>query len=403
MRFEASVPLYGGYVLSRREGVVFLKGALPGEVVEAEITEKKRDYSVAEVREVLEPSADRVSPACGVYGICGGCHYQHISYSGQVRVKEAVLRDVLKRIGKIEVNLDSSIVSEPWHYRKRVQFKVSKEGAVGFYRPLSHDVVQLKTCMLLSPELNVVLSRLKNSCLPVGVKELLLQCGDVLAARLYGKEVALDNAKADLGRAGVSVVPATGEGNNGDVGRMCLDLCGYHYMVTPGSFFQSNWSVNRKLVSVVASLVSALAPRRVLDLYAGAGNFSIPLSKYSAEVVAVEENPVSYGDAMENIRINGLENIKFHNRKVESLNIRGHVDVVVVDPPRTGISKGVMKKLQAVMPRWIFYISCNPATFARDLNRLSDIYDLESVRLVDMFPQTYHIETLGVLRSGQEK
>jgi len=399
MRLEALIPLYGGYTLCRDDGVIFLRGALPGEVVEAEVVEKKRDYSVASVKEVIEPSPDRVVPACPAFGICGGCHYQYIAYHRQVSMKEEIVLDCIGRIGRTEVSLAPSLISSPWHYRKRAQFKVSADGRIGFYRRLSHDVVEFEKCLLLSPELNAFLDRIKSAGVPRGVKEIHVHSGDILLAEVKGDMFDAGTAAEGLrnaGASGVSFDNGTAEG----AGRICLDLNGYHYLVSFRSFFQVNWELNRKLVSLVSEFAESIRPGRVTDLYCGAGNFSIPLSPFSGEISAVEEDPGSFRDAGDNIELNRTGNIRIVNKRVEDFEIGKGTDLIILDPPRAGLTKRVLDRITAASPSWIIYISCNPSTFARDIERLKVNYVLDSVRVVDMFPQTYHIEVLGILKKN---
>ncbi|NOZ26302.1 MAG: class I SAM-dependent RNA methyltransferase [Nitrospirae bacterium] len=397
MRLEALIPLYGGYTLCRDDGVIFLRGALPGEVVEAEVVEKKRDYSVAAVMEVLEPSPDRVGPACPVFGICGGCHYQYIAYERQVRMKEEIVLDCIERIGKTDASLAPSLVSSPWHYRKRAQFKVSPDGKTGFYRRQSNDVVEFDECLLLSPEINDFLGRIRAAGVPRGVKEIHVQSGDVLLVSVKGDTfdtAAVTEVLRSSGASGVVFEDGTSVG----AGRICLDLNGYHYMVSERSFFQVNWELNRELVSVVSAFADAIRPARVIDLYCGAGNFSIPLSPFVSEISAVEENPHAFRDARENTKLNRTGNVRVVNKSAEEFDPGGGADMIVLDPPRAGLTKRVVERVKAASPVWIVYISCNPSTFARDVERLKGSYALDSVRVVDMFPQTYHIEVLGILK-----
>ncbi|NOY38827.1 MAG: class I SAM-dependent RNA methyltransferase [Nitrospirae bacterium] len=397
MRLEALIPLYGGYTLSRDDGVIFIRGALPGEVVEADVVEKKKDYSVASVTEVLEPSPDRIVPACPVFGICGGCHYQYIACNRQVSMKEEVVLDCIERIGKTELSLDPSLISSPWHYRKRAQFKVSADGRIGFYRTLSHEVVEFEKCLLLSPEINTFLEKIKSAGVLPGIKEIHVQSGDVLLASVKGDRfdtgIAAERLR-DAGISGISFENGTVEGAE----QICLDLNGYHYMVSPKSFFQVNWGLNQKLLSVIVSFVSSIRPEKVIDLYCGAGNFSIPLSPFAGEIVGVEENPVSFRDGKENIELNRIGNVRFVNRRVEDFEPGRDTDMIILDPPRAGLTKKVLRGITEASPTWLVYISCNPSTFARDIGRLKEHYVPDSVRVVDMFPQTYHIEVLGILK-----
>jgi 23S rRNA (uracil1939-C5)-methyltransferase len=399
MRLEALIPLYGGYTLSRDDGVIFIRGALPGEIVEAEVVEKKRDYSVASVKEVIEPSPDRVVPSCPVFGICGGCHYQYIASHRQVSMKEEVVLDCIERIGKTELSLDPSLVLSPWQYRKRAQFKVSADGRIGFYRRLSHDVVEFEKCLLLSPEINTFLKHIKPVGMPSGVKEIHVQSGDILLAAVKGDRFdtgIVAERLRDAGVSGISFENGTVEGAE----QICLDLNGYHYMVSSGSFFQVNWGLNNRLSSLISSFVSSIRPEKIIDLYCGAGNFSIPLSPFAGEISGVEENPVSFRDGKENIELNRIGNIKLVNRRVEDFEPEKSADMIILDPPRAGLTKKVLDRIITASPTWIIYVSCNPSTFARDIERLKGHYVPDSVRVVDMFPQTYHIEVLGIFKKA---
>ncbi len=401
MTFEAKVPLYGGYTLSRAEGVVFLQGTIPGEIVEAEVIQKRKDYSVAIVTNVLEPSPDRVEPLCSVYGICGGCHYQHISYQRQLKIKEEVLLDCLRRIGKIEVSLDAPLYDRPFHYRKRVQLKVSKDGKIGFYRPLSHEVVEFKECLLLEPELNYTIKKLKEIGVPKGIREIYLSSGDIIIASIRGDDFKIEDVIGCLREAGIGGLSINGQLLYGEK-RTCLYLNEYLYFVSPETFFQSNWSLNRSLTSMITKFVLSIKPSRIVDFYAGAGNFSIPAAGYVKDVLAVEENPLSCEDGIFNCEANSIKNIRFYNKKTEDFREAKKTDLLIVDPPRVGISKKTLEKIKNLAPSWIVYLSCNPSTFARDLNRLQELYQIESIRLVDMFCQTYHIEALGILKRKEE-
>ena len=398
---ETLIPLYGGYSLAKGDRVVFVRGAIPGEVVEAEVVEKKRDYSIADATRILESSEDRVEPLCEVFGVCGGCHYQYINYERQVRIKEEIVLDCLRRIGKMEISLDAPLYDNPWGYRRRAQFKVDREGRLGFYRPLSHRVVEFSRCPLLCNEINEVMAALKSIGLPQGVREVHVISGDTAVLDLRGRELPEEYLSELLQIKGVSGIYLNGKHQRGEE-RIGLLLNDMFYFVSSGSFFQSNWRLNCRLVGLVRDFINNISPERVLDLYAGGGNFSLPLSRVATEVIASEESASSYRDALFNIEYNGVENVRFKNKRVESLLVKKRVDVVVTDPPRVGMTKEALEKVLQLMPEWILYISCNPSTLSRDLNRLSEAYSVESVRVVDMFAQTFHIETLSVLKRKKE-
>jgi 23S rRNA (uracil1939-C5)-methyltransferase len=179
---------------------------------------------------------------------------------------------------------------------------------------------------------------------------------------------------------------------------LVFDLLGLKYTVSPGSFFQGHWSLNLNVARLVLDGLQPLEGKNVLDLYSGAGNFSLPLAMHAASVTGVEENPGAVEDGKRNLELNNIKNCRFIRSNVDSLRMSGPVDILVVDPPRQGIGDSAIKKIFDISPERVAYISCNPASFSRDLKKLHERYELKSVRMIDFFPQTYHIESLAFLR-----
>jgi len=391
---KAQSPVYGGYVIARDSGVIFIKGAIPEEVIEISISEKKRDYSIAAVTNVIEPSPYRVNPPCPVFGICGGCHLQFISYERQVSMKEEILLDSVSRIGGMEVSLSQSLTDRNYNYRYRGQFKVSREGKIGFYKEGTREVIAIDGCPLMIDEINLVVKKLSNRKLP-GISEIHISYGDIGNALVKSKLTPEDVEQliTDAGFSGIAF--ENGESTGKDY--IKLDLNGLQYTVTPWSFFQAHWALNKKVVELITDELQPLENARVLDLYAGAGNFSLPLAMHASQVVAVEGNRFAIEDGQRNVKLNNIKNCKFINSSAEKYRAHEKFDVVVLDPPRPGLTGDVMKKVLGLSAKKIVYISCNPATLARDLKKLSEMYNLDSLRMIDFFPNTYHIEALAFL------
>lgn len=403
---KAETPVYGGYVLGRDGRIIFIRGAIPGELVEVSVEERKRDYSVASVRNVIEPSPSRREPPCRIFGICGGCQLQFMEYDKQVSMKEEILLDAMRRIGDAEVTLMPSLAAQEFGYRHRGQFKVSAEGAVGFYREGTREVIPVEHCPIMAPEINGMLRTLGNADLR-GVKEISMSSGDTLAILVKG--AMADEAAQALFDSGLSGI-AFEDGDSLGKDYITMDLNGLKYSVTPWSFFQSHWSLNRVVVETVVRELSPLENKRILDLYAGAGNFSLPLSLQAMEIVAVEENSSAVEDGRRNVMLNGVRNCTFVNlsvekilesrkkHQVEKLFGESHYDSVVLDPPRAGLTSECLRRIMETGSERIVYISCNPATLARDVKKMREKYEVESIRMVDFFPNTYHIEALVFLR-----
>jgi 23S rRNA (uracil1939-C5)-methyltransferase len=406
MELKVLSPLYGGMSLAKNDHVFFVKGAIPDETVEARIIEKKRDYSVTQVTDIIESSPYRQSPPCPVFGECGGCHYQHVAYERQLIMKQEIICDCLKRIGKREdINFEDAVYGDQFNYRYRAQFKI-QNGKIGFYRENSHEIIQFDECLLLDHTLNEALSRLKQIDIPHSVAEITLTAGSELIAYIPSKEVSRDFLLKLIEKEIVSGVVAA----NGDsAGKQFTEfsLGALTYTVSAQSFFQSNWALNDRSSDLIAEAISRDIPHgsdekdpasrpakygSLLDIYGGGGNFSLPLSQVFKKIVVIEENRFSIEDGLRNKELNDIKNIRFIESTAEDMSTRGNYDVIIVDPPRIGLTNEAMKKIIQLAPRALFYVSCNPATLSRDAAKLGDMYDIESVRLVDMFPQTYHCE-----------
>ena len=393
---KALMPAYGGYSLARDEKVIFIKGAIPGEVVEVKIEEKKRDYSIASVVNVVEPSEYRVVPKCRVFGSCGGCQLQFVSHEKQLDMKNEILLDSLKRIGGIEAALDPVLSDAEWNYRCRAQFKVSRAHEIGFFREASREVITFDECPLMNREINVLLQKMKENGLAGNLAEIHVALGDTPVVLLKGKEydTASFEKFIDLGISGIAYNDAIAYGG----AYTGFDLNGLRYTVSPWTFFQSHWDLNRKVIDFLLDRLAPLEGKRVLDLYAGAGNFSIPLAAHAEEVVAVEENAYASDDGVRNGELNNMQNMRFVKSTAEKYRLTRKFDIVLLDPPRLGLSSEVVKKILENPPAMIVYISCNPSTLARDLKKLGEKYDLMSLRQIDFFPQTYHVESVSLLQ-----
>ncbi len=394
-RIKAGVPVYGGYTLTRQEGegVIFVKGALPDEVVDIRIEEKKKDYSIARVLEIIEPSQWRVKPLCEVYGLCGGCQLQHADYDYQLNIKAEVLKDILRRISRLEFEIIPIKSLRPFNYRYRAQFKIDRTG-MGFYKEASRQLIPLQSCPLMIDRINSLFPVLQKLSDFRSLKEIHVSSnGDEAIVYLKGLNYSDDIVKVlSQGISGI-----TFENKVYGSEYINLNLDGLSYTVSSRSFFQTNWELNEILLRRISDLIPD-SDMRLLDLYAGAGNFSIPLSRKVKEITAVEENFFAFSDLKRNIALNEIKNCKALNSSIEKFKPSGHNDIIIIDPPRPGMTDKALKRVMEADPEWIFYVSCNPATLARDIKKLSDKYEVQGVEMFDFFPNTYHIETLAIMK-----
>lgn len=409
--------VYGGDALGHFQGrTVLVPRTLPGERVEAEPVRSARGVVHARPLRVLAAAPERVEPACPYFGRCGGCQYQHLNAADETNWKREILRETLRRIGRIVWEGEIPVhAAEPWGYRNQAQLKISRGAVgrleVGFFAAESHQLVAVDRCPILSPQLNAVLGALGSGEWgePLGeCREISLLADDrdeQVMARLRGELSASAGevlAQAMLERLpGVVTVAFESAGQLRVLGRPALD---YHvgefvYQVSPGSFFQAS----RFLLGEMARAVEAETRGKLaVELYAGVGLLTLPLGRKFDEVVACEGNAAAAADLAANARRNGFENVRTVGQSAYDFMRRfaqRGADLLVLDPPRAGVGRPTLELVTNLEARHIHYVSCHPPTLARDLAMLRERgYALESVEMFDFFPRTFHIECLARLQ-----
>ncbi len=408
--------VYGGAALGHARGrTVLVPFALPGERLEVETVRDAKGVVQARALRVLEPAAARVAPPCPYFARCGGCHYQHFGYEGQLAAKGEILRETLRRLGKIhwEERIEAR-AGPPWNYRNQAQFKVSRledGGAeLGFFEAESHRLVEIEECRILSPRLNALLAVLRRpewSERLEGVTELEALADDrdervVVTLRGHLPDDAAEALAKDLLASGAGIVGVAREERRTLTtwGEPALEYAvgEFRYRVSAGAFFQASRYL---LPALVSAATEAEGGEFALDLFAGVGLFTLPLARRFRNVTGVELHPRAAADLGENARAHALANVRVVAQSAHDYLrrfARGEPDLVVLDPPRAGAGVATLKLLLRSRPRRVHYVSCSPPTLARDLAfLLAHGYGLESVELFDLFPQTYHIECLARL------
>jgi 23S rRNA (uracil1939-C5)-methyltransferase len=383
--------VYGGDGLARiGSQTVFVPFAATGDVLRVKIVECERNYARGVIEEILVPSPSRRTPPCTYFGACGGCQLQHLDYSAQLQAKISFVRESLQRIGNIDWGGEIAIRSaEEFGYRSRAEIKVSRDEAgqtrIGYFRVGSHEVCEVESCPILLPAANRELQRLhaERSLVPNDATRVHLTVGD--------DEVIVTPANGEDGRAA----------EFDSLGTAHQQIAGTNYGFGVRSFFQGN----RLLVEeLVRTAVGDATGKFAVDLYAGVGLFSLQLAKSFEQVCAVEGNKTAANHGIENARANGLNNVRYEPISVEAwLKYKSAElpcpDFVLLDPPRAGAGIQVIERLAAMAPPTVVYVSCDPATLARDLRLLLDYgYRIDSITALDMFPQTFHVETVTRLR-----
>jgi 23S rRNA (uracil1939-C5)-methyltransferase len=426
--------LANGQAVGRHAGlVVFCFGPLPGERAVVQISEVKPKYAVAGLVELLVESPERAAPFCPVFGECGGCQIQHWAYPAQLAWKKRVVVNALERIGgfrDVVVN-DTAGMAVPRNYRNKMSLVVDHQDErtrLGFYRQRSHDVVPIDACPIVLPQLSGYVAALQHPPDPDAARAIAQSRHIVARASLDGSAVVTlttDRTSDEAERAApallASLPGASGLTNSYDLGsanailgkRQQLlagnaeieeTIDGLRYRVSSSSFFQ----VNTAVVASIFEYLDAHAPRvgRVLDLYCGVGTFSLFFARRGAEVIGIEESAGAIEEARANAELNGLsKSVRFAKGRVERIaaDERGRKDfasceLAFLDPPRKGSDEAALGALAAAGVPSIWYLSCDPATLARDLKFLTAKgYRLGIVQPFDMFPQTGHIEALAAL------
>lgn len=387
--------VYGGAGLGRLEGrVVLTPFVLPGERVRIEVEREKSSMVEARAVEWLERSPERVEPACRYFERCGGCHYQHAPYEYQAARKVEIVREVLRRVGKVEAPEEIGLrTGEPLGYRNRSQFHL-RGARIGYLAAGSHDLVPVDECPISAPAINEALAVLKKSIKdrrwPRFVEQIELFTN--------GEETMVNVLETEGGRrAARGFFDWLGERIPGaELGELNYRVGEGKFRVSHGSFFQ----VNRFLVEgLVEEVLGELTGETALDLYAGVGLFSLPLAKRFGKMTAVESSPSAVHDLQYNAAEHGVE-VDAQRMQAEQYlsGLTAAPEVIVADPPRSGLGKNVTKHLARLKSPKLVLVSCDPATLARDLGALKAAgYALKRMTVVDLFPQTFHVEVVAEL------
>ena len=431
-----TIERFGGEMgIAHLEGMtLFVQGALPGEKVIARAQKVEKTHAFLKTLQVLSPAADRVSPPCPYYEKCGGCVCQHMTYDLSLQMKRERVQDALQRIGGIEVEVRPVIgMDDPWRYRNKTALPVGGEKnapQIGFFAPRSHRIIDVDGCLIAREESDQVARVLRDWMIKFQVEPYredtrkglvrhimsrVSRAGQVMAvvvatgpvphereltAMLRARVPALCSLYLNINRRGDNVI--LGQENRLLFGEPRLNdtLCGLRYALSPQSFFQVNPVQTEKLYQTAVDFAGLTGSELVSDLYCGAGTISLLLAKAARRVIGIEIVPQAIRDAEENARLNGVANAEFYAAPSEELlpklvsqGLR--LDVIVLDPPRKGCDEAVLTAIAQAAPRRVVYVSCDPATLARDVARFrASGYAPQKAECVDLFPRCAHVESV---------
>ncbi len=398
---------HGGAAVARVDGrVVFVEGAIPGETVEAEVTHRRKDFWRAQATTVLDPAAARVEPPCPYFKAgCGGCQLQYLAYPEQLAQKRQVLHRQLERahLGFPLDRIDVLGMDDPWRYRIRGEFHVLHRGgavSLGFYRKHTYQTLPIDACLIHAEAIERALPAFARAA------------EDPAAARVTALQFTWAPGSSDLLWAPYppgSADPGFGARAAGWIPELNLnddsigiDDAGRHFRVRPEAFVQVNARQRDVLYQRAVAFARLGGGDRVVDAYAGIGMLTARLAERAADVIAVEESPYAVRLGELNMQLNGCGNVQYRRGRVEDTlsRIESPIDVLVLDPPRAGCAETAVEAMANLRAERLVYISCDPATLARDVSRFcaAGRYTLVEVAFVDMFPQTFHIEAVVKLQ-----
>jgi len=418
MEIKIEKIVYGAKGIGKLNGkTVFVPFVLPNEIVEIKIKKEKKNFIEAVPIKIIQENPNRRDPLCKYFTICGGCDFQHIQYEYQLQIKKEILKETLQRIGKIKDIPSIEIIPSPqeFFYRNRAQFKIYKNH-LGFYKKESHTIIDIDICPLLSKEIASLPKKLKTVLAHFIIQpeeiHIFSASKGALLKFIFPKEIKnYPNLKTirkltQLNIAGIGIYLKKNKNlllkrtiGKKHTFQKVKDLT---FRISLDSFFQINRYQIENLINTVLKHIND--SQIVADMYCGVGTFSIPAGKLVKEIYGFEINKIAVKDAQENAKLNNIKNATFYPLETKKavdflIDNQIYVDTIIFDPPRTGLNQYIIEKTSKIASiNKIVYVSCNPSTLARDLNIFQEKgFKIQHIYLIDMFPQTYHIESITFL------
>lgn len=386
---------FGRGVTSIDNKVCFVKGALDDEIVEIKVLKNKSKYMEAETANIINRSLNRKRVQCPYYNLCGSCHLLHMSYMRENKFKKEKVQELLKRYTDLDnFKIHDTCFLNEFSYRNKVVFHV-KEKKLGYFSEKTHDLVEIDSCLLLPDKINNLIEILKKVVKKSAVDSITIRTSNNLEKIM----VKIDGKVNDISdiKDKVDVLIADNKLISKE-SKIISKIGNINYYVSIDSFFQVNKDLTEKLYEKVLEYTEKIKPQKVLDLYCGTGTIGIYISKFAKQIIGVDSCKSSISDALENVKLNNVKNIKFICDKVENaIDSFKDIDMIIVDPPRAGLDGKTINYIQKINPQNIIYVSCDPITLARDIKLLKN-YQLEEVTPFNMFPKTYHVECVCILK-----
>ena len=369
--------------------IIFVPNTLPGEIIEVKITNEKKNYLEGQATKYIKTSNKRIKPLCPYYELCGGCNLMHLSYKDQLEYKQNKVEEIIKKYTNTTIKINNIIPSDnEYHYRNKITFHTNK--IIGLYKKHTNDIINIKECLLANNKINEILKELNK--LSFNKEDIVVRSNNQESLIYYkGNINNIEKIKIENIINDKKII----KGN----GYIKEQLNNLKFIISPTSFFQVNTQQTIKLYDKVKQLAYDKNMNKLLDLYCGTGTIGMYLSDNYQEVLGIEINKEAIKDANKNKKSNIINNITFiaEDAKKAIKRLKYKPDIIIVDPPRSGLFKGMIDNIIEINPKKIIYVSCDVITLARDLNQLSKKYIIKEIQPIDLFPQTYHVENIASL------
>ena len=392
---------FGRGITRNNDKICFIENALPEELVDIKILEEKKKYQVGKVKEYLETSNKRIPAKCKYYDICGGCNLEHISIEDENEFKKEKVEKIIKKFSSKEIKVKKITYSNEYNYRNKVTLRV-EHGKICLLEKESNNLVEINKCLIVVDKINEIILKLKEKTKEENlINKIMIRVSNdqkKVMLKIDGEVKNIDKFKEICDSLTVNNEVVKNE-------YIISSILDKNFYLTADSFFQINKDVTEKMYQKIIDLVKEFKPNNVLDLYCGVGTIGISVANYSKKVFGIEVVENAIESAKKNKELNNIENIDFKCGKVEDIidNSYNNYDLIIVDPPRSGINKKALDVINNSAAKKIIYVSCDPVTLARDIKGLTK-YELKEVELFNMFPRTYHVECISVLeRKNIEK
>ena len=385
---------YGRGIAIIDNKITFINNSLIGEVIEYKIVKEKKNYNIGEVVDFVSISDSRNEYSCPYYNKCGGCNIAHMKYDYENNFKVNKVKNILNKFAKIQVDNLEIVYDTETYYRNKITLHVNNNNELGLLEENSNNIVPISKCLITNKEINKIIEVLKKLIIKENINKIIIRCGnktDEILLSLYGNVRDINSFKNISNSLYINDKKITNSYITSYIGDK-------KFHIRNNSFFQVNDNICKKLYDEILNIINDKKPKKVLDLYCGVGSIGIYISDNVEEVLGIEVVENAIIDANENKKLNNVSNIKFINNKVENVidSIKDY-DMVIVDPPRSGLDNKTINSLINIKSKNIIYVSCDPITLARDLNVLKEKYNIQYIKLFNMFPRTSHCESVCIL------